>query len=365
MKVALFLHGLLGGGVERVMLNLATGFVERGVDADLVLQKAEGPLVGQVPPGARVVDLGVARMHRALPGLVRYLRTERPHALLSALDHANVVALWARALAQVSTRVVVSVHFDTSQVVAQSRTLRERFVRAWTRPFYPWAAAVVAVSQGAADDLVRRTRVPREKVRVIYNPVVTPALFARAEEPLEHPWFRPGEAPVVLGVGRLTKQKDFPTLIRAFDRVRRVRPARLLILGEGEERGNLERLVREMGMEDDVLLPGFAENPYAYMKRATVFVLSSRWEGLPTVLIEALALGTPVVSTGCPSGPAEILEQGKWGRLVPMGDDATLAEAILAALAAPKAPAGARERMVERFGLDVAVEQYMEVLGLR
>lgn len=365
MKVALFFHGLLGGGVERVMVNLASGFVRRGIEVDMVLGTAEGPLLPQVPPQVRIVDLKVTRMHRALPGLVRYLRKERPHALLSALDQSNVVALWARALARVPTRVVVSVHFDTSQVVAQARTLRDRFVRSWTAPFYPWAEAVVAVSQGAAEDLVHRTGLSRDKVRVIYNPVVTPALFARAEALLEHPWFSLGAPPVILGVGRLTKAKDFPTLIRAFARVRRVRPARLLILGEGEERAALERLVREEGLEEEVALPGFAENPYPFMKRAAVFVLSSRWEGLPTVLIEALALGTPVISTDCPSGPREILEGGRWGRLVPMGDDAALAEAILEALEGGQAPAGAPQRMVERFGLDAVVEQYLDVLGLK
>ena len=365
MKVALFFHGLLGGGVERVMLNLATGFVRRGIAVDMVLGRAEGPLRPQVPPQVRIVDLRVKRMHRALPGLMRYLRTERPQALLSALDHSNVIALWARALARVPTRVVVSVHFDTSQVEAQARSLRDRFVRYWTAPFYPWAEAVVAVSQGVAEDLVHRTGLPRDKVRVIYNPVVTPDLFARAEAPLEHPWFSLGAPPVILGVGRLAKQKDFPTLIRAFARVRQVRPARLLILGEGEERAALERLVREEGLEKEVALPGFAENPYPFMKRAAVFVLSSRWEGLGNVLIEALALGRPVVATDCPSGPREILEDGRWGRLVPVGDDAALAEAILEALEAGQAPAGAPQRMVERFGLDAVVEQYLDVLGLK
>ncbi|MGD9840629.1 MAG: glycosyltransferase [Candidatus Bipolaricaulis sp.] len=365
MRVALFFHGLLGGGVERVMVNLAAGFVRKGLDVDMVVGKAEGPLLSDVPSQVRIVDLGVVRMHRALPGLVRYLREERPHALLSALDHSNVVALWARAIARVPTRVAVSIRFDTSQVVEQAHSLRDRFVRTWTRPFYRRAEAVIAVSQGVAEDLVRHTGVPREKVHVIYNPVVTPELFLRAELDPAHPWFFPGAPPVILGVGRLAKQKDFATLIRAFARVRQVLPARLLILGEGEERLNLERLVQEMGLDGEVALPGFVGNPFPFMKRAAVFALSSRWEGLSNVLIEALALGTPVVATDCPSGPAEILEGGKWGRLVPMGDDAALAEAVLATLAEPQQLQAAQERMRERFGLDAVVEQYLDVLGLR
>ncbi|MCS7240863.1 MAG: glycosyltransferase [Candidatus Bipolaricaulota bacterium] len=364
-KVAFFFHGLLGGGVERVMLHLARGFVQRGIGVDMVLQRAEGPLVPQVPPQVRVIDLGAKRMRWALPGLVRYLRAEHPPALLAALDHANVVAILAKAIARVPTRVVVSVHFNTSQVVRHARSFRDRSVRWWTRSFYSRADTVVAVSRGVAEDLVTQSRLPREKVRVIYNPVVTPELFRQAEEDPVHPWFTPGSLPVILGVGRLSKQKDFATLIRAFARARRARPARLVILGEGEERPNLERLVQELGLKESVSLPGFVENPFPFMKRAAVFVLSSRWEGLPTVLIEALALGTPAVATDCPSGPAEILEGGKWGRLVPVGDEQALAQAILETLEEPFAPPGAPERMRERFGLESVVDQYLEVLRLK
>lgn len=364
MRVAFFFHALLGGGVERVMINLARGFVDNGIETDMVLGRAEGPLLSHVPPAVRVFDLGVSRMHQALPGLVRYLRRERPKVILSALDHCNAVALLAKAWARVPSRVIVSVHFDTSQVVAHARNFLDRSVRVWTRLLYPWADAVVAVSQGVAEDLIHRTGISREKVRVIYNPVITPELFLRAEEDPGHPWLAPGSPPVILGVGRLAKQKDFSTLIRAFARVRAVRPARLLILGEGEERAELERLVKELGLVQDVSLPGFSANPYAFMKRAAVFVLSSRYEGLPTVLVEALALGTPAVATDCPSGPAEILEGGRWGRLVPVGDEEALARAILEVLDEPKAPPGVQERMRERFGLDAAVKQYMAVLGL-
>ena len=151
-------------------------------------------------------------------------------------------------------------------------------------------------------------------------------------EPFDHPWFAPGAPPVILGAGRLTEQKDFPTLIRAFALVRKKHPARLMILGEGEERSKLETLVQELGLEKEVSLPGFVDNPYKYMKRAAVFVLSSRWEGFPNVLVEAMALGTPVVSTDCPNGPAEILENGKWGELVPVGETQSLASAVLRTL---------------------------------
>lgn len=288
---------------------------------------------------------------------MRYLRQERPKALLSALDHANVVALWSQKLARVPTRVVVSVRSTPSQSAANAKSLRTRFMPLWIRPFYPWAHAVVAVSQGVAEDLVRLTGLPNEKVRVIYNPVVTPELFTMAEEPLEHPWFAPDQPPVILGVGRLTAAKDYPTLIRAFAQVRKERPARLMILGEDEECPKLEALVRELDLVEDVAMPGFVENPYKYMKRAGVFVLSSAWEGFGNVLVEAMALGTPVVSTDCPNGPAEILEGGKWGKLVPVGD---LARAIVVGLG------GKRDCAIERamrFNLEKITEEYGEILG--
>jgi len=231
------------------------------------------------------------------------------------------------------------------------------------RLFYPWADKVVAVSKGVADDLVRITRLPKDKIQVIYNPVVTSEFFIKAEEPLDHPWFKPGEPPVILGVGRLTEAKDFPTLIRAFTLVRKERPARLMILGEGEDRPKLDALVKELGLEKDVALPGFVENPYKYMKRAAVFVLSSKWEGLPTVLIEAMALGTPVVSTACPSGPSEILEGGKWGRLVPVGDVEALAKAIVEALSTSH-DKYAFQRHTQLFNWDVILTYYLKVLGM-
>jgi len=343
-----------------VMVNLAHGFVERGLQVDLVLAKAEGPYLSQVPQSVWVVDLKSKRVLYSLPGLVRYLRREQPKALLSAMDHANVVALWAKRLAGVPTRVVVSVRTTISIAAKRAKNMRGRMMPLFIRKFYPWADAVVAVSKGVAEDLLKIAGLPKEKIRVIYNPVITPELFAKAEEPVDQPWFRPGEPPVILGVGRLTAQKDFPTLIRAFALVRKERPARLMILGEGEERPKLEALVRELDLEKDVALPGFVDNPYKYMKRAALFVLSSRWEGLPAVLIEALALGTPVVSTDCPSGPREILENGKLGKLVPAGNVKALATAITGTLAENTR----RTISSSAYTLDTAVKRYLEVLGI-
>ncbi|MCL1472411.1 glycosyltransferase [Argonema antarcticum] len=359
-SLAIFLVSLSGGGAERVMLYLARGFVEQGLNVDLVLVKKEGPYLSSIPPGVRVVDLGASRLLLSIPALIRYLQQNKPTALLSAMEDINVAALWARRIAGVSTRVVVTVHNTLSQESQNSIAIKKRLAPYLARLFYPWADAVVTVSKGSAEDLAQ-LGISSERLKVIYNPVVTPELAKKAVEPVEHPWFAPGATPVILAVGRLEKQKDFPTLIRAFALVKQQRPVRLMILGEGTERASLEALVRELGLGADVALPGFVDNPYAYMAKAAVFVLSSLYEGLPTVLIEAMAGGTPVVSTDCKSGPAEILENGRYGKLVPVGDIKSLADAIATTLDESPDKAALQGKAAE-FSLEKAVTQYLQVL---
>jgi glycosyltransferase involved in cell wall biosynthesis len=229
--------------------------------------------------------------------------------------------------------------------------------------FYSWADAIAPVSEGVAEDLTHLARRPLKQMQVIYNPVVTPQLFEKANEPVEHEWFATNAPPVILGVGRLSVQKDFPTLIRAFALVRKHIPARLMILGEGEDRSQLEVLIEELGLSADVTLPGFVSNPYAFMSKAGVFALSSVYEGLPTVLIEAMAVGTPVVSTDCPSGPREILDGGKYGSLVPVKDVQAIADAILTQLTSQKNTAVAQQRS-QSFSLETAVNKYLKLIEL-
>jgi glycosyltransferase involved in cell wall biosynthesis len=304
---------------------------------------------------------------RCLPALVRYLREERPAVLFSADTYLNLVALWARRLAGVSVRTVISEHIHLSSHLrdgAKRRTWRWRFIVPLLRRMYPEADRIIAVSRGVADDLRTLVGLPPELVTTVYNPVVDSELAKKAEAPIDHAWFVPGAPPVIIAVGRLTEQKDFPTLLQAFAQVRAQRQARLLLLGEGEMRRKLEALARELGVDQDVSLSGFTNNLFAYMARAAVFVLSSTYEGLGIVLIEALACGCPVVSTDCPSGPAEILENGQYGRLVPVGDSAAMAQAIISTLdALPD-----RGRLQERasyFSVDRAMEQYLDVLFAR
>lgn len=330
-RVAVFLPSLAGGGAERSLVSLADGLARRGHEIDLVLASATGSYLASVPSTLNVIDLKKPRVLSAVGPLTGYLKSARPAALLAALDHANVAAILAGKLSRTGTKIAVSLRNTLGEEYANpSRGQRLTLLAA--RRLYPAADAVVAVSDGVADDAAKVLGLARNRIGTIYNPVITPSLRREMEEPPAHPWFSDGGPPVVLGVGRLNAQKDFPTLLRAFARL--TVPARLMILGEGEDRAALEAQAAPFG--DRVAFPGFASNPFPAMRACGTFALSSRFEGLPGALVQAMACGAPVVSTECPSGPQEILEGGKWGRLVPVGDDAALADGIAAALVAPK-----------------------------
>jgi glycosyltransferase involved in cell wall biosynthesis len=359
-RVAVFVPTLACGGVERVMLNLAQGFCERGFEVDIVTHRVEGEFKGHLPRKARLVDLRAGRVLSSLPKLVRYLQRDRPAALLAAMEHSSVAAIWARAIARVPTRIIATEHTNLSEVVKHAPSRKVRLVPFVCRCFLHRADAIVAVSQGVADDLVQHAPKCRDRIHVIYNPIITSNILSQAKQGLEHPWFGPGEAPVILGTGRLAQQKDFATLIRAFALVRQQRPARLLILGEGDERRRLEELVADLGIEQDVSLPGYEENPYRYMSRAALFVLSSAWEGFGNVVVEALAAGAPVLATDCESGPREILEAVRRGRLVQVGDHDALARAILVSLDEKPEPVSAAALRV--FTIDYVVDEYAALL---
>lgn len=359
--ISLYLPNLDGGGAERMMANLASGFAKRGFITDLVLAEARGPYLEQLAPEVNVVDLKSSGVAASLPRLVHYLRQHQPEALLATLNHASVVALLACRLARAPVRTVIR---ESNMLFPyQTTALRQRFLKASVRLFYPLASAHVAVSQGVADDLQNFAKLNPKKIYTIYNPVVTASLLERARLVPEHPWLSADRAgpPVLLGVGRLAGQKDFATLIRAFAAVRQVQAARLIILGEGERRSDLEALAANLGVAEDVSLPGFVDNPFAFMAHADTFVLSSRFEGLPGALIQAMACGCKVVSTDCPSGPAEILKGGQLAPLVRVGDSEALAQAILKTLNEPTA----RPELIGRaldFSEETIIPQYLKVL---
>ncbi len=394
-RVALVFHGFNGGGLERSMLRLGAGLMARGFAVDVVVGRAQGELLGEVPPGARIVQLDKAplwrvvahglasepgawkllaqlkgkplkRLFRRLPPLVDYFRSARPDAVFAAEPGYSAIAVWARRLSGLRGRVVVSERIQVSQYAPVRSPWGSPRQRRLLQRAYLKADAIVAVSEGVANDLATYAGIPRDRIRTVYNPVVGPDLIAKAGEPLDHPWFAAGEPPVILGAGRLDPQKDFATLVRAFARVRAGRPARLIILGAHGRPGfayaaDLKALPGELGVAPDVAMPGFVDNPYAFMARASVFVLSSTYEGLPGVLIQALACGCPVVSTDCPSGPREILDHGRFGPLVPVGDHAALARAIEQVLDAPPPSASLRAR-AELFSVERAVDHSLDLL---
>jgi len=410
-RFVFYIHTFGGGGIQRVFVNLTQGFVRRGyTDIWLIADQAQGPMKAYLPLGVHLVDLCEPKIPFHLSCLPSYLvqqhansswidvtirmhflalkcadflrrrhlrtlltlslmslkltdqlRKIQPDILLSAFT-CNLMAVLAQRFMKNSLRVVISEHSTPSLYLPLSSTAGT--VLWMMRRLYPKADRIVAVSQGVAEDLIALLNLLPEKVTVIYNPIVTPELFEQAQKPISHPWLEQNRVPVILAIGRLTKAKDYPTLFRAFSLVRQVRPTKLLILGEGEERANLERLAVELGIQNDVSMPGFVDNPFAFMAKASVFVLSSAWEGFGNVLVEALACGCPVVATDCRSGPREILDNGRYGRLVPVGDYEALAKAILETLDNPDFPAD-RQTRIQRameFSVDAAVDKYLKVL---
>ena len=360
-QVALFMGTLGGGGAERVMLDIGRLLARRGMAVDLVVVRAEGPYLDIVPPEVRLVDLKSRRAATCLVKLVRYLSRERPKTLIATLDTSQLVALLAKMTFARSVRVVVR-QANTFSVTLAHASFKDRLIMRTLKLLMPLADAVIANSHGSAEDLRRSVPKIAARVQVVPNPVITPEFNEQASLPVEHPWFGDTGVPVILSVGRLVFQKDHATLLRAFARVVRSRTARLVVLGEGPERGNLERLAEQLGIAEEVDLPGFQINPFAYMSRSRLLAHSSRYEGFPNVLVQAMACGTPVVSTNCPSGPVEILEDGKWGRLVPVGDAEAMAEAIMETLRDPMEP-GLLVSRAGAFSAEAAVGRYVHVIS--
>lgn len=331
-RIALFLPSLDGGGAERVFVDLANEFSRRDCAVDLVLAAARGPYLPDVSETVRIVDLRASRMLLALPKLVRYLRSERPSVILSALDHANVAAVMASRLAGSRTRCVISMRSVPSEVYGRSDSASSKLLLGGMRVAYRFADEIIANSHAVARDLAGLIGAPAGRIIVIHNPINLTSLEEQAGAPVPHESLEAGNPPVVMGVGSLSPLKDFATLIRAFSMVRKDRDCRLVLLGEGPERERLVAQARDLGVERDILLPGFVTNPFAWMARARVFVSSSLTEGCPNALMQALALGLPVVSTDSVGGAAEILEFGRCGRLVDVGSPRQMAEAIAESL---------------------------------
>lgn len=363
--LAIFLPSFAGGGAERTTVTLANGIAARGFAVDLVVASAQGSFRQDVAPSIRVIDFQAVRVSKSVWPLMHYLKQNCPQAMLSIMTHANLAAIFARRWAGVSTRLVISERTTISQAAHHCQSLKERLIYTLVPWFYPAANAIIAVSEGVARDLETFAHLPRGTVQTIYNPFNLDHIKQLATEQVTHPWFAVSEPPVILSTGRLEPQKDFSTLICAFAKVRAQRQVRPVILGDGSLRSELLLLAHQLGLtSDDIDLPGFAANPYAYMAKSRMFVLSSRFEGLPGVLIEAMACGVPVISTDCPGGSSEILEEGRWGQLVPVGDAEALSQAILRVLSTPTDSLPKVHQRAQEFGQERAIDAYLRVLGL-
>jgi glycosyltransferase involved in cell wall biosynthesis len=362
-KIAILSPSLEAGGAERVVLNLARGFVQQGNHVHLLLANASGKFLEDIPEKVVLFDFGKTRVSRAYKPLLHYLRLHKPDILLSTQTHANIMASFACIRARLPTKLVLGEHSTISQNLGPPLgAFKGKIIRILAKQLFLKADAIVAVSSGVAEDLMRVLDLPQSKLRVIYNPIDIDEILLHADEPLDDgDRFLVADGPaLILAVGRLTKAKNYSALLRVFAQVRQKNDAHLLILGEGEERGLLDGLVKELGLESWVRMPGYVKNPYPYMSRADIFVLSSDWEGFPVVLVEALACGTPVVSTDCRSGPAEILGHGRYGALVPVGDLPALTEAILQTLDVDTNRAELRKR-AHQFSAEQSIKQYLNL----
>lgn len=359
--IAFFIQDLRAGGAERNVARIASGIAARGIEVDLVVVHRSGPFFDELDRRVNVIELPQVRTMTSVLGLKRYIESRCPVALLSSLTHTNVAAILANLAARPRTTLAVIERNE----ISLNRKVQTGMVRVayglvpW---LYPHADILAAVSGGVRDDLAQVLRIDPDRINVLYNPVVSDDVINRSLLPLAHPWLDRDEIPVILGVGRLHPQKNFPLLIRATSLVLRQRPIRLIILGEGLLRAELEHLAQSMGIGANVSFPGFDSNPFRYMRRSSVYVMSSSWEGLPTTLIEAMACGAPVIATDCRSGPREILLEGKLGRLVPVDNPEALAGAIIETLASPS-DRRARIARAHEFNLQSAVDRYLSVIG--
>lgn len=362
-RIAFFTPAPGYGGAQRVTITLANSLADHGYDVDYVAGTMDGEFSSDIGDDVRVVDLDVSRIPvvgiaAAIPQLRSYLNESRPDVLFASRTHTSIPAVAAVATADVDVHVAPTVHCVHSQSSGLKDTLTKRLAaRVWGA-----ADGVIAVSEGVATDIAASTDIDERDITVLNNPVDVERIQSQAEEPVDHEWFTDDDIRTLVSVGRLEPQKDRLTLLEAFARVHENDPdTRLVVVGKGSQRERLESHARSLGIESNVYFAGFVENPYAYMRQATVFVLSSKFEGLPTVLIEALACGCSIVATECRYGPREILCDGEYGRLTPVGDPARMAATISAALEDPIDPAVARER-AEHFSLRAGAERYDEYI---
>ena len=361
--IAIFVATSGHSGVDRLIGHLVPALARRNYIVDVLKVRKHGPHINGTSDSVNIFDIGASHVYSSIPSVIRYLKETRPAAMLSDKDRVNRTALLARTLARVRTRLILS-SGTTISIDLASRGPFERWLQRFSmKHFYPFADNIIVTSRGVADDMAAYTGLSRDLINVVPCPVIPDELLHRRPPTPEHPWFLPEEPPVILGAGELCERKDFATLIKAFAKVHENRKCRLVILGKGKQRESLITLAHALRVEDDVDLAGFKADIYSYMAHASLFAFTSRWEGLGFVLIEALAVGTPVVSTDCPSGPNEILADGRYGPLVPVGDAEGLAQAMEKTLDCPLPPKLLQEAALP-YEIERSTSSYLQAMGM-
>lgn len=356
-RVSLFVGDLSIGGAEQVVVNLSKGLTDFGYEVDIVMVRKRGKLLNDIPESVNIVELSVNRMRWCLPPLASYLNKTQPQAVISFMTGANIMALLAN---QICGRPAVTIATEhNTQSMKQSPLMRS--MRLIARFIYRLADHIIGVSSGVSEDILRWSNLPDDKVKTIYNPVIEQSLINKQYKCPDHPWYIRDDIDVVLGAGRHVEQKNFETLIRAFSKLQIDRKTRLVLVGEGERTEEYQKLAEDLGISEKICMPGFVDSLNRYMAYSDVFALSSKWEGLSLVLIEAMGCGTPVVSTDCPFGPAEVLADGEYGSLVPVGSVNILRSEIQETLDNPMCSKKLRNRAMD-FSIETATRDYVELL---
>jgi len=361
ISVAFLVDSLSGGGAQKVFIRLASEFYKRGYRVSLLTFKKDGPNLENVPPSVPVVEISRVHFIMSTVKLLSYLRNSKCDVLISGLNYSNVISyltsLFIKDVKFIRSQHSVFKGSSSMEADKLKKYRRKLFVKPLMRKVFKNSENIVAVSPGVKDDLMKYLDVDSRNIKVVYNPVLSDELLAKSRELVSHEWFESGKS-VVLGVGRLSMAKDFKTLVKAFSIVNKHNnDTRLIILGDGEQRDELQLLINQLELRNKVCLPGFVNNPFKYMRNSKVFVLSSRWEGFGLVLAEAMACSTPVVSTDCQTGPADILENGRWGRLVPPNNSELMADAILKTLKEPIVP----DERAKLFSVEKAADEYIKL----
>lgn len=359
-KICFFAPNLAGGGAERVVSILSSHFAENGYKVDLVLANSVGPYLADINDSVKVIDLKCEKVLKSLPKLVKYLRIHQPDIVFASQMHSSTIALWAVKLAGVKTRVFIR----QPTMLKPSYKNKSWISRIRQKVFLATANLadkVIVTSDAMAKEFLYLSKISKNKVEIVYNPVPIKEIEKKSLKPIEHPWFKKDAPPVILAVGRLVTVKDFKTLVKAFHLTHNEISTRLMILGEGPLRPEIEHLIETLGIEELVQMPGFVSNPYQYMKHSKVFVLSSLWEGFPNSMVEAMTCGTAIVSTNCHGGAPEVLGFGEWGKLVPIKNEQQMADAIIETLNMENLP-NVVER-VKEFSIENIFKRYEDIFN--